>query len=165
MLMIVCAAVAAAISAGAAPPPGSPSRDAAVAQLLSLHQELLEALRSGDPAAITARESDGYVFAGRGEITFPTDEERNTRPEICPGLQHVADCEDVIAPVVQVSPDGQLGWVIAQVMTRVSRGESVDTPETVVTTFAWIELYERRDGHWFRAGSICGCGSQEGNAP
>ncbi len=165
MLMIVCAAVAAAISAGAGSPPGSPSRDAAVAQLLALHEELLEALQTGDPAAIMARESEGYVTASRGELTFPTSEERNARPEICPGLLHTSACEDVIAPVVQVSPDGQLGWVIAQVVTRALQDGEEGAPGGDAVRCAWIELYERREGRWFRVGSVCNCGSREAKVP
>ena len=165
MLTIVCAAVAAAIFAGTDSPPGSPSRDAAVAQLLALHEELLEALQSGDPAAIVARESEGYVTANRGELTFPTGEERNTRPEICPGLQHASACEDAVAPVVQVSPDGQLGWVMAQVVARAPQDGTESAPGGAATRCAWVELYERREGRWLRVGSVCNCGRQLAEAP
>jgi hypothetical protein len=165
MLLIVCAAVASAIFAGTGSPPGSPSRDAAVAQLLALHEELLEALENGDPAVVMARESDGYVTANHGELVFPTSEERNARAEICPGLQTAAVCEDAIAPVVQVSPDGQLGWVIAQVVTRALQDGAEGERGGIATRCAWVELYERREGRWFRVGSVCNCGPQEAKAP
>ena len=75
----------------------------------------MAAHRAGDVSLLLAREPDDCVVASRGEVTFPSLEERRERFTRYLGATRFEKYEDLIQPVVQVSPDGRLGWVIAQV--------------------------------------------------
>ncbi len=61
---------------------------------------------------------------------------------------------DMVPPVVKVSADGTLGWVIAQV--EVAGAQAVADGESASLAFvsAWIELYEKRGGEWARIGNV-----------
>jgi hypothetical protein len=139
---------------GRAAPAEAPGREAAVSQLLSLHRDVIDAHLRGDPAGITGRESEDYVLAGRGEITFPSLESRRERFAGYLGATTFTEYRDMVEPVVQVSPDGNLGWVIAQVEARGKQVSQDGTEELISFQWAWIELYERRDGRWFRVGNL-----------
>ena len=61
---------------------------------------------------------------------------------------------DLIEPVVAVSEDATLGWVIAQVYARGIQRQEDGTREPLEFTCAWIELYARREGRWLRVGNV-----------
>ena len=126
----------------------------ASAELLALHQAVIDAHATSDVELLLRDESDEYVVANRGEITTPSKAARRARFSAYLGSTKFAVYRDEVAPVVRVSEDGTLGWVIVQVYARgEQRGESGQaTP--VEFTSAWIELYERRDGRWLRTGNV-----------
>jgi ketosteroid isomerase-like protein len=123
-------------------------------ELLRLHEAVLAAHRDNDLDSWMQDESDDYVMVSRGEIQFPDKKER--RAQLGPYLDSTTFHEyaDLVEPQVQVSDDGTLGWVVAQVhivgTRRMPDGSSVDFDDT----WAWIELYEKRDGHWLRTGNV-----------
>jgi hypothetical protein len=57
----------------------------------------------------------------------------------------------VTEPIVSVSADGTLGWVVVQVRARGVQG---DAKEPLAFVSAWIELYEKRKGRWVRVGNV-----------
>jgi hypothetical protein len=126
----------------------------ASAELLALHQVVLDAHAASDVELLLRDESDDYVVANRGEITTPDKAARRARLGAYLGSTRFTVYRDEVAPVVRVSEDGRLGWVIVQVHARgEQRGESGQaTP--VEFTSAWIELYEKRDGRWLRTGNV-----------
>lgn len=134
--------------------PDSPSRDAAVSQLLALHGEVIAAHLAGDATMIVGRESGDYVVANRGEVSFPSLEQRSNRLGGYLRTTRFTEYRDLIEPVVQVSPDGRLGWVIAQVGAKGVQEKGDGTSARIEYVSAWIELYENRDGRWFRVGNV-----------
>ena len=77
---------------------------------------------------------------------FAVDDERASSK-----LQEYRDLTD---PVVQVSGDGTLGWVIVQVEARGSQTNAAGGKTPLEFVSAWIELYEKRDGRWLRTGNV-----------
>ena len=122
--------------------------------LLTLHKAVLEAHLHSDVEALLIDEGDDYIVASRGEVSRPNKDERRQR--LGPYLQATTFqvYRDEVPPTVKVSQDGTLGWVIVQIYAR---GEQV-TPdgETRPLEFvsAWIELYEKSDGRWWRTGNV-----------
>ena len=74
---------------------------------------------------------------------------------------------DLIDPIVRVSKDGTSGWLIAQVEimgTRAAGGEKANGERTRFhSVWAWIELYEKRDGRWYRVGEVSNVRPREGD--
>ena len=61
---------------------------------------------------------------------------------------------DKVPPIVKVSSDGSLGWVIVQVEARGEQTTSTGAVESLEFVSAWIELYEKRNGRWVRVGNV-----------
>jgi hypothetical protein len=123
-------------------------------QLLALHEEILRAHRESNIDVLLAAEEDDYVVANRGEITRP---DRKTRREgLGPYLRQTRFSRyvDKVPPIVKVSSDGTLGWVIVQVEARGEQTTSTGTVKPVEFVSAWIELYEKRNGRWVRVGNV-----------
>jgi hypothetical protein len=123
-------------------------------QLLLLHEEVLQAHRESNVTLLLNAERDDYTIANEGEVIHP---DRNARrQQLGPYLEgtRFSVYQDQIPPVVKVSNDGSLGWVIAQVEAR---GEQTAPDGTIVPVefvSSWIELYEKRGGRWFRIGNV-----------
>ena len=124
------------------------------AELLALHQTVIDAHATSDVELLLRDESDDYVVANRGEITTPNKAARRARLGAYLGSTRFTVYRDEVAPVIRVSEDGTLGWVIVQVYASgEQRGESGQTTPVEFTS-AWIELYEKRGGRWLRTGNV-----------
>jgi len=118
------------------------------------HETILRAHRENDLAAWTSLEADEYVEANRGRVTFPTRQERQARR--APYLQETrfTRYEDLREPLVEISDDGTMGWLIAEVAVRGSRTTADGAEEPVEFVAAWIELYRKIDGRWRLVGNV-----------
>jgi hypothetical protein len=122
--------------------------------LLGLHAEVLRAHLENDLDAWMAAESEEYVMVSRGEILHPTKEERRARLGPYLDRTRFTAYRDLVDPIVRLSEDGTLGWVVAQVQVAgVQEGEN-DEEAAFDMVWAWIELYEKRDGAWYRVGNV-----------
>jgi hypothetical protein len=148
----VIVALAVLVILSAAPPPAPTPTDADL--LRSLHEKVLRAHRSSDVELILEDEPEDYVVAARGEITRPTRGERRARLGTYLASTRFEEYRDVVEPVVTVSADGTLGWVVVQVRARgVQTAEPDETPPLEFVS-AWIELYAKREGRWYRVGNV-----------
>lgn len=124
------------------------------AALLALHRDGIEAHLQSDVDRLLAPESDDYVLVNRGVVSHPDKASRAA--SLGPYLRSVRfeRYADAIEPIVKVSPDGRLGWVVAQVEVKgVARAqEGAEEPLELVS--AWIELYEKRGDRWYRTGNV-----------
>ncbi len=122
-------------------------------QLLALHEEVMRAHRESDVELLLRAEGDDYVVAGRGEITQPDRNARRERLGPYLAATRFSTYADKVPPIVRVSSDGSLGWVIVQVQAR---GEQTTPSGARPLEFvsAWIELYEKKDGRWVRMGNV-----------
>lgn len=130
-------------------------RDDDVARLLALHEAVLDAHRGGDVELLLADEADTtYVVASRGEVSMPARDDRRARLGPYLDATEFEVYRDLRPPVVEVSDDGTLGWVVVEVEAR--GVQRTDDDETVPVEFvcAWIELYRKIDGRWMRVGNV-----------
>ena len=103
---------------------------------------------------IVRDETDDYVVANRGEIKRPSLKERRERFGSYFGSTRFDSYVDLVEPVVEVSSDGTMGWVMVQIEAKgVQTGDDgKEAPITFVS--AWIELYRKIDGRWLRTGNV-----------
>jgi len=94
------------------------------------------------------------VIANRGEITRPDRKAR--REGLGPYLEQTrfSKYRDKVPPIVKVSADLSLGWVIVQVEARGDRTTPRGRVEPLEFVSAWIELYEKGNGRWIRVGNV-----------
>ena len=132
----------------------SPSFSADERQLLALHQAGLTAHLQGDVDALLADQADDFVLVNRGEVSSPSKEQR--REFLGPYLAATKFefYRDASAPIVKISRDGSLGWVVAKVQARGTSATSDGSDVGIDFEAAWIELYERRGREWVAIGNV-----------
>jgi len=144
--LVIAACVAACTSE--APPTSADEQ-----KLLELHQAGLRSHVEGNIDALLATQADNFVLLNRGEISSPSKQQR--REFLGPYLAGTTFefYRDSITPIVKVSRDGSLGWVMAQVQARGSSMTAQGTHQPVEFEVAWIELYERQGRDWISIGN------------
>jgi hypothetical protein len=123
-------------------------------QLLALHEEVMRAHRESDIDLLLKGEEDDYVVAGRGEITKPDRKARGERLGPYLKATRFSRYADMVPPIVRVSRDGSLGWVIVQVEARGEQTTPTGAVRPLEFVSAWIELYEKQGGRWIRVGNV-----------
>ncbi len=130
-----------------------PDIEAEAAELRMLHERVLQAHRTADVDSWMALEADDYVSANGGVITLPTAADRRAAREAYLSSTTFTVYRDLRPPIVQLSPDATLGWVIAEVEVRGT--QMSDSGQTSVDAiWAWIELYEKDSGTWRLVGNV-----------
>lgn len=133
-------------------PIAAQDRSADERELLRLHDELIEAHRSGDVGRWMAVESPAWVSANGGRVSFPGEADRRAGRAAYLQRTTFEAYRDLRAPLVQVSEDGSLGWVIAEVEVRGTM-EGPTGSEPFHDVWAWVELYRKEDGAWRMVGN------------
>lgn len=119
-----------------------------------MHELVLQAHRAGEVEAWLEIEADSFLVAGRGEIDFVTrDERRDARSRYLRGTGF-SSYRDLREPIVTISDDGTLGWLLAQVEATGVRTVPDGTEEQLHFVSAWIELYRKMDGQWMMVGNV-----------
>ncbi|HYI12922.1 MAG TPA: hypothetical protein VEK57_27995 [Thermoanaerobaculia bacterium] len=134
----------------AAPAP-APVSDAE--QLLKLHEKVLVAHREQNVEKLLEDEPDDYVIGSRGEVLQPTKSQRAATLGPYLANTRFTTYIDIVPPIVKVSADGTLGWVVVTV-SGLGTQRTAEGPRDIEFTSAWIELYEKREGRWLRIGNV-----------
>ena len=143
-----------AAPATTAPPSGATAASSDEAALRALHAKVIQAHRESKPDLLFEDVAADFVQANRGEIKRPTLEERRARFAAYLGSTTFEEYRDLVDPIVRVSKDGTLGWVLVQVKARGVQTTEAGARETIEFVSAWIELYEKRDGRWVSVGNL-----------
>ena len=130
---------------------GEKNRD--VSQILSIHESVLRAHLERDVDALLSSAATDFVLVNRGDVSHPTMEERRERFGGYFGRTVFYEYKDIIPPIVQVSENGDLAWLIAQVKVSGSQ-TAADKDQAFEFVSAWVELYEKRDGTWVATGNV-----------
>jgi hypothetical protein len=125
-----------------------------VGELRRLHNELLEAHRTGDVDRWMSIEAPEYVSANGGRVMFPELSDRRAQRADYLGSATFDVYRDLREPLVRVSEDGSLGWLIAEVEVRGSIPSGSGEPQSFHDIWAWVELYENEDGAWRLVGNV-----------
>ena len=142
LLLIACASA------------GSTSLPSNEQQLLDLHQAGLTAHLQRDVDLLLAGQADDFVLVNRGDISSPTKEQR--RQFLGPYLAATKFdfYRDTVPPIVKVSRDGSLAWVVARVEARGTSATPDGGHASLEFKVAWVELYERRGAEWVGIGNV-----------
>jgi hypothetical protein len=130
-------------------------RAADVRALLAMHEQILQAHRDSNVDHLLANAVDrDFVMGNRGVVSYPSLAQRKDR--LGPYLRSTrfSVYRDQVPPIVKVSADGTLGWVIVQIEARGEQTTESGTTEHLEFQSAWIELYEKRDGRWVAIGNL-----------
>jgi hypothetical protein len=120
--------------------------------LLSMHDRILEAHRTNNLESWMAIESGDFLSVNGGRVSSPTVQQRFNGRHTYLQSSKFEIYQDRRPPIIRVSADGTLGWVIAEVEVK-----GVETEDGASKPFhdiwAWVELYQKVDGQWKMVGN------------
>jgi len=152
--LLIVPIIASLATRAASPPAAAAPAISDEESLRALHAKVLRAHRESNVDLLLEGAADDFIQANRGEIRRPTLEERRARFAGYLGRTTFEVYRDLAEPIVKVSRDGTLGWVIAQVEGRGVQATEAGAKEPVEFVSAWIELYEKRGGRWVSIGNL-----------
>lgn len=117
--------------------------------LLALHQQVIDAHKNIELEAWLESGVEPFISANRGVISYPSKAARTKMFQGYIGSTKFEYYRDMVPPIVRVSKDGTLGWVIVQVEAKGVRGDQEYGFQS-----AWVELYEKRAGIWANIGNV-----------
>lgn len=135
--------------------PALPVRaDSADEELRELHEKVMRAHRENNVDLLLEDGAADSVEANRGEIRRPSTSETRARFSAYLRDTRFETYRDVVEPIVVTSADDSLGWVIVQVEAHGVQAAETGRGQPLQFTSAWVELYQKRDGRWYRVGNV-----------
>lgn len=131
---------------------GPPASD--VESVRALHAKTMRAHKESNAALLLEDQAPDMLIVNRGAVTRPTLGERRASFGSYLGRTVFSEYRDLVEPIVKVSNDGSLGWVIVQVAARGVQTDEDGTKKPIEFISAWIELYEKRNGRWYGIGNV-----------
>jgi hypothetical protein len=136
-------------------PAHSPSanRDAdesgnARAELLAIHQAARRAHFNRDVDFIVAGMGSEFTTVREGAIRVMSREDvRKQFTEYFRGADFSA-WDDLEPPIIRISPDGKMGWMIARVRIAYTKTDAGSATSKEDTVMAWMSAYEKHEGKW-----------------
>jgi hypothetical protein len=62
--------------------------------------------------------------------------------------------DDLEPPVVRVSDDGSMGWIVSRVRVKRTSPGADGTPQERAFVYAGIMTYEKSEGRWIRVANV-----------
>jgi hypothetical protein len=120
----------------------------AKAELLAVHQAARRAHFDRDVDSIVAGMGTEFTTAHEGTIRVMSREDvRKQFTEYFRGAEFSA-WDDLEPPIIRVSPDGKMGWMIIRVRIAYTKTEASGATSKENTVMAWMSAYEKQDGKW-----------------
>ena len=123
-----------------------------VKELLAMHKQILEAHKQNNVEMWNSIEAETVTVASKGMLTEVSLKDRLPNRRSYLQTTKFEKYEDLRPPIIKVSDDGSLAWLFAQVEIKGERelnGNRVQFHDV----WAWVELYERRNGKWLGTGN------------
>jgi hypothetical protein len=127
---------------------GPQGPDAAKAELIALHRADRRAHFEHDLDALLATVPPEFIFVRDGKVLGQSREDLRARfTHYFQGAEFTA-CDDLEPPIVHVSRDGEMGWMVVRVKIALDRTDASGKKTNDTTIMAWRSVYEKRDGKW-----------------
>ena len=120
----------------------------AKAELLAVHQAARRAHFNRDVDFIVSGMGTEFTTVHEGTIRVMSREDvRKQFTEYFRGAEFSA-WDDLEPPVIRISPDGKMGWMIVRVRIAYTKKDAGGSTSKEDTVMAWMSAYEKRNGKW-----------------
>ena len=126
----------------------SPDLEADRVELLRMHDQARAAHLEKRADLLVSSFADSFLELNHGVLSQPPREESRRGMEAYFDRSTFQEWDDLAPPVVRISPDGRMAYVIVQKSVRLTRPDSLGVPQPDHTVFVWLEVYEKRDDMW-----------------
>ncbi len=118
------------------------------ARLLQLHRSALQAHLEKDAGAFLAAYASQWYDVRTAGIRLRTKEEALPAIDQYFRRTHFADIREVTAPIIHLSADASMAWVIGEMRVRASQEVSDEEERDFSFRCAWVSIYEKHEGQW-----------------
>ncbi len=124
------------------------------AGLLRIHEAGREAHFKTDVGLLQTDSPEVFVSVSRGKIHKSSKaDERKMFTEYFRGAKYY-EWDDMEQPIVRVSKDGSMGWMITRVRVRRVQKDKSGTEVEEKFVYAGIMTYEKQEGKWVRVANV-----------
>ena len=135
----------------------TPSMDAieqARQELLAIHANDRKAHFAADATALAAHQADSFIYVGNGAIQrIPREAMRQDFERYFKNATYY-EWDDLEPPIVQVSQDASLGWMITRTRVRRTQQDETGALHEREFIYAGIMIYEKHDKQWVRTANV-----------
>ena len=118
------------------------------AELLRLHELARTAHLTKRADILVGSFADSVLEISRGQVALRSRADNQKRFQDYFDQVDFQNWDDVVPPRIRISPDGQMAHVVVEKNVRLITTDSIGTRRVEHTVFAWVEMYEKRDGKW-----------------
>lgn len=124
-------------------------------ELLKIHKQGREAhFKTNVDLLLSDHPADGFISVTQGKIFRVTkDQSRERFESYFKGAQYY-EWDDLEPPIIRVSKDGSLAWVITRLKVRRTQKDSSGTVQEQKFVYAGIMTYEKKDGKWIKTANV-----------
>ena len=126
----------------------SQAQSQAEAELLSLHTEERRAHFDHDVQALLAHVAPEVVDVRDGRVNHMSREDVRARFLAYFKRAEFSAWDDVDPPIVRVSSDGKMGWMIVRVRIAYTETDAFGKKTKQDSVGAWMSAYEKLNGNW-----------------
>ncbi|MCB0533821.1 MAG: hypothetical protein KDD14_16590 [Saprospiraceae bacterium] len=124
-------------------------------QLLRLHRAVMDDHWFGQTTNMKRHQADSLLIVSAGDLFTVAGNQPDAPMDRMMANRDYTVYDDLVRPVVRVSDDGTLAWVIVQVYAKGVRFDETGKPTGPLEfVSAWIELYEKMAGEWRMTGNV-----------
>lgn len=120
----------------------------AMNELLELHRQARVAHFQRDANLLVGSFADDFTSIGNGKIQNPTRQASLDRFTNYFRNSRFLEWDDIVPPVIKVSNDATMGYVIVNKRVRLMAKETDGTEKEATEVFAWLATYRKNDGQW-----------------
>ena len=91
---------------------------------------------------------DSLLEIAKGAVRVRSAAENQARFQAYFDRSTIEEWADLAPPVIRISPDGQMAYVVVQKSVRLIAPDSSGVVRPEHTIYAWLEVYEKRSGQW-----------------
>lgn len=118
------------------------------ARLLHLHRSALQAHLDKDAGAFLAAYASQWYDVRTAGIRLRTKEEALPAIDQYFRRTHFADIREVTAPIIHLSADASMAWVVGEMRVRASQEVADEKERDFSFRCAWVSIFEKHEGEW-----------------
>jgi hypothetical protein len=123
-------------------------------ELLRLHKADREAHLRTDVELLQRSSPEEFISVSRGKIHRATkSDERRLFTEYFRGAKYY-EWDDLEEPIVRVSKDGSMAWMITRVRVRRTQRDATGAEKEEKFVYVGIMTYEKQAGKWVRVANV-----------
>ena len=120
------------------------------ARLLHLYESALRAHLENDAKTFLAEYASQWYEVRNAGVRLRTKEEALPAIEQYFKRTHFYDISEMAAPIIHISADASMAWVIGHIRVRASQDVSDEQERTFSFQCAWVSIYEKHEGEWMQ---------------